>query len=710
MHGGAMNYLCLIPFLLWACLPLVSLGQSASFELLARNDEYGSVNTLAELPDGNICVGSTRGLSVYAPTDSGLTILFAQSGDTAVRDVAVRADGAVFAACGAEGLHAYQWDGKTLGFPVRAPFVQSAQSVAVGNDGILICAGWKSGYFAIEWDGNALIAIDSFPVNTWAESFALAANGDVIVCGRSRQDDSIRAVRLQNRQFVQIAAMEIGPVNKAIYPTINGEAFYLLTDDVSVVHYDSSGFEPGQRILSDYISSIAGTDSIVYVGDGQTLLVYRLQGNSYILVTSVETNNVGAVDILPASNGLIHTAECTDGQGVYALQNDRLVETGRVNDGGFASDVVQGPDGVIWVANAGNGVRAYRRVDSMLISVAHIDGGGYAFDIAVAEDGTVFVANGWDGLRAYSMHDGQLRHVGHFPDSGWCVLVEVGPDGTIYSFNTRSGLSALHYDGNEIERLAVFPPSAWAEDLAVAADGNVFLGNGNMGLEAYAFSGDSLIRRARIDHGSVFGVTVSPDNTVFSALVHLGLRVYQYDGTRFTSLVHDEDLKGSEVRRDENGIVFVSGLSSDHIKAYQFDGNSFTLLATYPLSTWCMNLGDSGSVFASTNFGQVVMLRYHSAVTGIPVPDRADDAQLQNFPNPFRPATTIQFHLQRPTRVTLSVFDSYGRKVQDLIEDERREVGHHTAVFYGRGLPPGVYIYILNGEGQIQLGNMLLLR
>ncbi len=69
----------------------------------------------------------------------------------------------------------------------------------------------------------------------------------------------------------------------------------------------------------------------------------------------------------------------------------------------------------------------------------------------------------------------------------------------------------------------------------------------------------------------------------------------------------------------------------------------------------------------------------------------------QNYPNPFNPATTIRYAVPRRSVVTLSVFDMLGRKVADLVNEERPP-GVYSVVFEGGGLSSGVYVYTLRAD------------
>jgi hypothetical protein len=68
-------------------------------------------------------------------------------------------------------------------------------------------------------------------------------------------------------------------------------------------------------------------------------------------------------------------------------------------------------------------------------------------------------------------------------------------------------------------------------------------------------------------------------------------------------------------------------------------------------------------------------------------------------PNPFRGASSVQFDLPKPGRVTLEVFDLQGRLVRSLLDGDY-EPGRYSAVWQGRNqadqpVAPGIYFYRL---------------
>jgi hypothetical protein len=68
---------------------------------------------------------------------------------------------------------------------------------------------------------------------------------------------------------------------------------------------------------------------------------------------------------------------------------------------------------------------------------------------------------------------------------------------------------------------------------------------------------------------------------------------------------------------------------------------------------------------------------------------------LQNFPNPFNPATEIGFQIADYGLVTLRVYDLLGREVATLV-NEVKQPGVHVVQWNASGVTSGVYVYRLS--------------
>ncbi len=91
----------------------------------------------------------------------------------------------------------------------------------------------------------------------------------------------------------------------------------------------------------------------------------------------------------------------------------------------------------------------------------------------------------------------------------------------------------------------------------------------------------------------------------------------------------------------------------------------------------------------------------------------------QNFPNPFNPATAINYQLPNDSRVTITVYNMLGQVVTTLMSGEQ-SAGYHTVQWNGRDannilVSTGVYLYKIIAQSQgkdvfINTKKMMLLK
>ena len=81
----------------------------------------------------------------------------------------------------------------------------------------------------------------------------------------------------------------------------------------------------------------------------------------------------------------------------------------------------------------------------------------------------------------------------------------------------------------------------------------------------------------------------------------------------------------------------------------------------------------------------------------------------QNYPNPFNPNTSISFTLKRSTNVRLEVYDSVGKRVEQLVNGIM-QLGYHSLEFDASDLATGIYFYILTTPTFTETKKMLLVK
>ena len=84
----------------------------------------------------------------------------------------------------------------------------------------------------------------------------------------------------------------------------------------------------------------------------------------------------------------------------------------------------------------------------------------------------------------------------------------------------------------------------------------------------------------------------------------------------------------------------------------------------------------------------------------------------QNYPNPFKESTVISFKLIEPTRISLRVYDVYGREVASIHENEYTIAGKHTRIFdpQAHSLQAGTYYFSLESDETVMKKKMIFVK
>ena len=141
--------------------------------------------------------------------------------------------------------------------------------------------------------------------------------------------------------------------------------------------------------------------------------------------------------------------------------------------------------------------------------------------------------------------------------------------------------------------------------------------------------------------------------------------------------------------------------------AFTVSGGGVAFDPTLPGST-TVRVGALG--FAATDRATRGLIVFGDPTSAPAVPTRL--ALEPNVPNPFNPSTTIRFALPRDTRVSLVVYDTRGRRVRTLVDDDL-VAGTHDVTWTGRddrgaAVGSGVYFVRLDAQGKALRQKMVL--
>tara|TARA_B100000029_G_C17489725_1_gene928639 strand:- start:447 stop:1412 length:966 start_codon:yes stop_codon:yes gene_type:complete len=144
---------------------------------------------------------------------------------------------------------------------------------------------------------------------------------------------------------------------------------------------------------------------------------------------------------------------------------------------------------------------------------------------------------------------------------------------------------------------------------------------------------------------------------------------------------------------------------------------NFDWVGTADSAEVCFTFSEAVDQFAQTyyvNDTDCAML-YNELSIGETKPLPTQFELSQNHPNPFNPATTINFSVPEEAMLSLKVYDLSGRHVKTLLSASQMHVGHHQVVwdgtdFSGNTVSAGIYIYALEGRDLYLSKKMVLMK
>lgn len=133
------------------------------------------------------------------------------------------------------------------------------------------------------------------------------------------------------------------------------------------------------------------------------------------------------------------------------------------------------------------------------------------------------------------------------------------------------------------------------------------------------------------------------------------------------------------------------------------------------LGCWGVFMFPSGKIIGSDTDSGLYVIKPDFSLVGIPgnvndvIPENYNLEQ--NYPNPFNPSTHIKFSIPSNSNVKLSVYNTGGQEVAEILND-RRDAGNYEVNFdAGKyGLSSGMYFYSLTSDKFKETKKMILIK
>ena len=279
--------------------------------------------------------------------------------------------------------------------------------------------------------------------------------------------------------------------------------------------------------------------------------------------------------------------------------------------------------------------------------------GGHS-SVAIGADGTIY--NGASDTYLYATNpDGTLKWKFKTGDEIWGSPV-IGLDGVIYIYSHDGYLYAVNPDGSEkwkfsglwalLSHLTLTP--------VIGADGTIYIGGGTESFQTkfFALNQDGTVK---------WDLTLEEPFYSLPTITKEGLILIGYD----------------------TKLIAINSASMG--------------LANSPWPKYRKDYNNTGYTTVATSVKQI----------GSEVPQ--EFLLSQNYPNPFNPSTTISFAIPNQADVKLSIYNSIGEEVAELLNDNI-SAGFHEVTFDATNLTSGIYFYKISASNFASVKKMLLLK
>ena len=239
---------------------------------------------------------------------------------------------------------------------------------------------------------------------------------------------------------------------------------------------------------------------------------------------------------------------------------------------------------------------------------------------------------------------------------------------------------------------SLFPAGGYVSNIAVDPnDGNkLFVIFSNYNIYSIFYSTDGGLTFTK--QGGNLETTISANNPSirWASILHVA------DGTVYlmatsVGLFATDTLMGTNTVWVQQGISTIGNSVCDMIETRQSDG--LVVIATHANGMYSTNITSVGDVAASVKD----IAAFNS------------EFGLTSYPNPFVQSATIEFTLNKKSKVTLQIWDEYGRIVETLAEGQLPE-GKHSFVFDRKNLSPGIYYYSLTADNRRKTNKMVIVK
>jgi streptogramin lyase len=262
-------------------------------------------------------------------------------------------------------------------------------------------------------------------------------------------------------------------------------------------------------------------------------------------------------------------------------------------------------------------------------------------------------------------------------------------------------------------------PSGWAD---TDSEGNIWIGSP---YNLYKYDGTDIteIPFGEFNPSNRKNTAVMVDSQDNVWLTFDDGKILTYDGSEFVVDLsfYDETILYPSYRstlfQDDQNTLWLGFYSGGNIGLYKKENEvwiPFTVTNSGIASNFVEDIEQdvNGNLWIahSNNRSGISIFNENGIVSNVYV--EVDDSLLGNiYPNPAREQATIRYKLTEPTRLSISIFDTTGKKCLDILEEKHQVPGDYQLPFTLPNQQSGVYFVVFKDDkGKVQTQQLILLK
>jgi outer membrane protein assembly factor BamB len=343
--------------------------------------------------------------------------------------------------------------------------------------------------------------------------------------------------------------------------------------------------------------------------------------------------------------------------------------------------------------------------------------GDQEWPITIGSDGTIYLKR--DGGKLYSFEDTgtEIRIKWEYTPTASEMPGYFGSDsnGNLYVIDNDTIKLLSSTDGSLLYKSKISLSSSYFSTISVDGEGKVYVCNNNN--KMFCFSADLQTVIWELDAPNLIycGPALAKDGTM--VITGSGFNIKSYKPNKpFKPIA---DFKSDSTHIFTGGSISFSDQSSYQPTNWQWnfpggfpsssnDQNPQNILYNTPgiFEVTLIATNSTGiDTLTKSCYIEVEQTNYFDNGAGI----IEDFSLLQNYPNPFNPVTTIRWQQPMESKVSITIYDVLGNKVENILNQEM-PAGLHYLNYSAEYLPSGIYFYKIITGNFVETKKMILLK